>query len=1452
MRTLGQKLILTVVVIVLILSVAILIFTGISYAGLYDQVSITVPISMIEVAKVQQVAANEVMIDIGAAPQGGSPGDPMLPFKTICLLVPPDADLETASASLISQSWEDLPGEYDIAPVSPAASGEAVSFGGKDPTVIVNGKDITIYGSNTYFPSESVQVMSVGGFRQWKLVELRVWLAVYNPVQKKVRLLKDAQARLIVQKLPAAKATGLNSAVLPVIPKTERFLPKLRAKIANPHDIDVFYGQQAAPAAESGGPAPSNVSADYVIITTNAIVNNSTKLANFIAAKQAAGFTVNTVTEAPVAGDSRYVQGTSCDTRANNIRDWLKNHYIPDGIEYVLLIGDPNPTAFTANLSVPMKMCWPRNNQASDKQAPSDMYFAELSNTWDKDGDGFYGEFVGDYGAGGADKDCELKVGRIPVYNVNCVDLDAILQKCIDYDTALGDKSWRSKVLIPAAVSNWQPQDDSPYDGIDDYSWGDTFGADWGEAIKTLASSISFSPYTLYEKSGCYADGRAYPLTACSAALTKANVKSEWQNHYGFVSWWGHGSQTGAFRRTWNADNYGGGADNWTQHPFETSDTAFFDSWDCPVIDNNYPSFVVQVSCNNGWPELNTNLGYSLLKQGAIGTISGTRVTWYSIGSWNTGKGANVSDNASYGYYCFDRMANVGEDIGTALVWCRSNFGTGWNDGASWMNMIEFSIYGDPSLSLDLPAGGGPKWKQDPDTSEKGMDIRCDRRDGINRKLADDFLCTTTGPITKIILWGSWYYDAKGTIAKIHLSIHDDKPDPDGPQGSLYSEPNTLLWSKDFFASDFTEKIYNPMVDEWWWDPYTMMTAIFPGDHQIWQYDINIPAADAFVQQGAPGNPIVYWLDAYVELDPCNSPETSQFGWKTSAQHWNDDSVKWDDQWSMWRELRYPSPHPDYTKSIDLAFAIITGEEPDEPVVATPHLKWEQPPIEVHPGSTNITFCGWDEKSYNKYYDPGNSWKIVADDFRCLGTMPITSIHWWGSYYNWEQPGLPPPANLPIAWLIGFWSNVPACTPPGNLPYSYPETLLHVFTVPASRVTVKEVGQDQYYGYYPNDTCFKYSLNLEPNEVFQQNDFNYMTQDNIYWLSITAVYGQQQEPYYPWGWKSRLWHWMDDSVTFNLAAAPTEGTVLQPSLITPITEPMFGESADMSFELDTDPNYIKWEQPFTGIRDWPHYEDVNSLFNSAEPANETLVADDWRCLRRTPVTAIVWFGSYIGYAYEACGTYLMPLPIKPDHFKLTVWTDVPANPGDPNSYSHPGSSIWQYVTSTYDEVFVGYDKYPHGEPNEPVFRYSVRLPEDKWFHQPDFNEVFWLSVQAVYDTHQPNYKWGWTNHQHMFNDGAVKGIKELSGQWQWRKVVEQQDNSADMSFILFTDPNRCSTCANYNCDTYVNFLDYADFADSWLTSVPPGGYDNSDLNCDGTINWSDVAILAQQWLGLCP
>jgi hypothetical protein len=211
-------------------------------------------------------------------------------------------------------------------------------------------------------------------------------------------------------------------------------------------------------------------------------------------------------------------------------------------------------------------------------------------------------------------------------------------------------------------------------------------------------------------------------------------------------------------------------------------------------------------------------------------------------------------------------------------------------------------------------------------------------------------------------------------------------------------------------------------------------------------------------------------------------------------------------------------------------------------------------------------------------------------------------------------------------------------------------------------------------------------------------------------------------------------------------------------------------------------------------------------------------------------------------------------PVKPDYFLINIWTDVPAIPGAPN-YSHPGVVLWEYRAYDYDEVLVGYDKQPElqqGPPREPVFRYSVRLPEEKWFKQRKINQIYWVSIMAVYKfNNPPNYQWGWTNHKHFFQDDAVAGRWEGTT-WVWDKIFDQTGASADLSFVLFTDPNECVSCADYNWSGLVEFKDYAIFALDWLLNVPAGGYANGDLNCDGDVNYEDLKIFCQQWLQTCP
>jgi hypothetical protein len=225
------------------------------------------------------------------------------------------------------------------------------------------------------------------------------------------------------------------------------------------------------------------------------------------------------------------------------------------------------------------------------------------------------------------------------------------------------------------------------------------------------------------------------------------------------------------------------------------------------------------------------------------------------------------------------------------------------------------------------PSDPPKKWCQWPDTTPHGVDVRVDSRDNRVRVVADDFQCSEPGALTHIRLWGSWRDDRKGEIEKIRLRIYAD--DPAGPGGTdtknKYSKPDpAVLWDRSFTTGEFSEMLYHEVciAGEWWWDP-VLNEGTAGGDGQIWQIDMTVDAGSAFVQEGTPDNPRIYWLSVQVDAND------GQFGWKTRRwpDHFMDDAV-WDveDARAAWRELYYPHGNQHYdveSNSLDMAFCLL-------------------------------------------------------------------------------------------------------------------------------------------------------------------------------------------------------------------------------------------------------------------------------------------------------------------------------------------------------------------------------------------------------------------------------------------------------------------------------------------------------------------------------------------------
>ena len=80
---------------------------------------------------------------------------------------------------------------------------------------------------------------------------------------------------------------------------------------------------------------------------------------------------------------------------------------------------------------------------------------------------------------------------------------------------------------------------------------------------------------------------------------------------------------------------------------------------------------------------------------------------------------------------------------------------------------------------------------------------------------------------------------------------------------------------------------------------------------------------DPFIQEGTNLDPVVYWLDVMA-----TPGQESYFGWKTTPidNNWNDDAVFWHDGLEEWMELIYPEGHPNFGRSINFAFELLTTD----------------------------------------------------------------------------------------------------------------------------------------------------------------------------------------------------------------------------------------------------------------------------------------------------------------------------------------------------------------------------------------------------------------------------------------------------------------------------------------------------------------------------------------------
>ena len=665
-------------------------------------------------------------------------------------------------------------------------------------------------------------------------------------------------------------------------------------------------------------------------------------------------------------------------------------------------------------------------------------------------------------------------------------------------------------------------------------------------------------------------------------------------------------------------------------------------------------------------------------------------------------------------------------------------------------------------MAFELTTGGQStvKWHQPPQLDPLGLDVNASwAPPAAPYILADDFLCTQTGPITQIRVWGSWWHDllpGDPLNVTFTLSLHASLP--------TGNHPGLLLWTRTYPPGSFQAVMFS-QGQEGWFSPPSEYEPF--GDTLCFLYTFDVPPGE-FIQEGTPEAPRVYWLDVQAQIPA--SPLPALFGWKTSFQHWNNAAVFGrgvEPYPGPWQRLQYPPNHPMYPQYIDLAFEIVGGGGPSMP-------KWSQPPV---PYSSPRLFNGWDQISmYGQ--------KLAADDWVCHDAGPVTDLHWWGSFIGWHEP-FPPP--LPDAFAITIWTDVPAGV--GGADFSHPGICVHQVLCTDYQWAFAGWDIDPRGGpAVPPETTFEFACFLDRSQWFWQEPG-----EHIYWVSIAAVYNIGVPPY-PFGWKTRPRvdsPAPDDAVAIFDPAAPVTGSVWVSGA--PLYWPTPNQSWDLAFELTT--------QPTGPVRDTVVCEPQGALNNPFHPPT-------------------YWYDVTPG-AFGRCDFHVQVFDPNPANYTNVVapatwvfavhpdplgnWWASWWDPDCDNAifatfrfqFDHRGPSTWGDWTTTISGT---------GDPNNQVidraanhagepdgFGYRVHVPQPpaavlyKWFQpptqSPDFPGMFygWNDLSAYWGPRLVADDWK------CHDSRPVSGITWWGSYLGWQGLEPPPDAPAWFHLGLWTD-----------------------------------------------------------------
>jgi hypothetical protein len=463
-----------------------------------------------------------VRVDGGDLPTTWEAGQPELPYDVVTVLVPRGARVVRVGAR--AQDTVVLADGVDLAPAGaiqdsdgrfasppPARLAAAAWSDANAPaprSMAEAGFDAALYPAVLAAPAGG------GSLHGYSLASVRIYPLRWDAERRQVVLARTVHLAI---------EYDLGGA-LPL--ERRRYSPAIEARarrtllrlVANPEALDGYdrrIGRRVEWGAAKAGleprgfrpsdaPSLEGSPVEYVIVTSAALAPAWQTLADW---KTRRG--VPTVVRTTEWIQANYRHGSDLQ---ETIRTFLRDAYLDWGVQYVLLAGDTDV--------LPARYGFSAYGEPTERDIPTDMYFACLDGTWNLDGDALYGEAVVSVSNPGDSTDlyAEVFVGRAPVSTP--AEAGALVGKIMQYENPVVTNHQQQLLLIGEVLSpvNWSPGDPITIDG-----------AAYSEEMLALAGSCTdtirvYDNYTVYPGS--------QPLTK-SAAIAALNAGPGFVNHIG-------------------------------------------------------------------------------------------------------------------------------------------------------------------------------------------------------------------------------------------------------------------------------------------------------------------------------------------------------------------------------------------------------------------------------------------------------------------------------------------------------------------------------------------------------------------------------------------------------------------------------------------------------------------------------------------------------------------------------------------------------------------------------------------------------------------------------------------------------------------------------------------------------------------------------------------------------